>query len=50
MVRHGRTNAERLSGLDEEAERPLIAEAAATITAHEGSARESRKAELRRIC
>ena len=36
IVGHGRTNAERQSTLDEAAERALIAEATATITAHEG--------------
>lgn len=36
IVGHGRTNAERQGGLDEEAERALIAEATATLTREEG--------------
>ena len=36
IVGHGRTNSERQSVLDEEAERALIAEATATIRRHEG--------------
>ncbi|MCC0805755.1 polysaccharide deacetylase family protein [Methylobacterium sp. W2] len=36
IVGHGRTNAERQGGLDEEAERVLIAEATATLTREEG--------------
>lgn len=40
IVAHGRTNSERQGDLDEAAEGALIAEATATITAHEGSAPE----------
>ncbi len=36
IAAHGRTNSERQSGLDEKAERALIAEAAETISRHEG--------------
>lgn len=36
IVGHGRTNAERQGGLDEAAERALIAEATALLTEHEG--------------
>ena len=38
IVGHGRSNAERQGGLDEAAERTLIAEATATLMAHEGRA------------
>lgn len=36
IVGHGRTNSERQSALDEDAERTLIAEATSTIAQHEG--------------
>jgi peptidoglycan/xylan/chitin deacetylase (PgdA/CDA1 family) len=36
IAAHGRTNSERQSGLDEEAERALIGEATETIARHEG--------------